>query len=343
MQIDRAIPPADTTDAQMQSIAFTGSKLIELTPEELAAIGVRVTEDGRVESSCQFYVGKTLSTDRSIRQVVRGIITDSTYEEVWYSPINEELKLTYPKFSPDHVTDLQGRRRAFRWRGDLNAEHPWTYEFMLQVSRSRDSTYALSFSNPLTITRLIPIRVRTGDEKHDVILWYFPHPEVLGALPHRVQLQLRDEVESIEAGIPASDTALANYHKWISCTHYQLDSILSANRTTARSDMENPAATGSCYLSFCTITSGGINSAPIFPNPAHDALTVGYRLMGRRMVTITLHDINGAKVRQLVAPHLNEAGRWEMRGSIVGVKPGIYLVVISTEKGEQVVQRVIVE
>jgi hypothetical protein len=176
-----------------------------------------------------------------------------------------------------------------------------------------------------------------------VILWYFPHPEVLGALPHRVQLQLRDEVESIEAGIPTSDTALANYHKWISCTHYQLDSILSANETTTRSDIGNPASTGSCYLSFCTITSGGINSAPIFPNPAHDALTVGYRLMGRRIVTITLHDINGAQVRQLVAPHLRDAGRWEMRGSIVGVMPGIYLVVISTEKGEQVVQRVIIE
>jgi hypothetical protein len=32
-----------------------------------------------------------------------------------------------------------------------------------------------------------------------------------------------------------------------------------------------------------------------------------------------------------------------MRASLVGVKPGIYLVVIATEKGEQVVQRVIVD
>jgi hypothetical protein len=356
---------AETEVAQqkaVQTMSFNGNKLIELTPEELAVIGVRVAGDGYVEYFQKYKSYKpgasargimqvddsregtdwVWSTDASVRKTIHHRVLDSVVDSDMMTSIDERIVISYLSFAPSHVTDPNGKRlpeqARFTFTNPDSSMAPQQH-----VTRFMDSVHSKTFGDPLYMSRLIPIRVRTS--RREVILWYFPRPELLGALPHRVQLQLRDEVESIESGIFSTDTALANYRTWISRTRYELDSILAASRPLASPniDEEDPAVTGSCYLSFCTITSGGVNGAPIFPNPAHDAVTIGYRLLGSRIVTITLHDINGAPVRQLVGAHPKNAGRWETRASLLGVKPGIYLVVISTEKGEQVVQRLIVD
>lgn len=92
------------------------------------------------------------------------------------------------------------------------------------------------------------------------------------------------------------------------------------------------------------VESGALRLENIYPNPTMDgSATVSYSLSGDRLITIDLHDLAGNKVSTLASGVRRQAGTGHIPFALEGVMPGMYLVTMTTDKGERAVQRLIVQ
>ena len=92
------------------------------------------------------------------------------------------------------------------------------------------------------------------------------------------------------------------------------------------------------------VESGALKLENIYPNPTMDGgATVSYSLSGDRSITIDLHDLAGNKVSTLASGIRRQAGTGQIAFTLEGVMPGMYLVTMTTDKGERAVQRLIVQ
>lgn len=91
-------------------------------------------------------------------------------------------------------------------------------------------------------------------------------------------------------------------------------------------------------------TSGAVETTGVFPNPTSDGgATMSFALAEDRNVSISLHDLTGAKVMDLVRNSPRKAGTGQLAFTLPGVTPGMYLVTLTTDRGERAVQRLIVQ
>lgn len=91
-------------------------------------------------------------------------------------------------------------------------------------------------------------------------------------------------------------------------------------------------------------TNGAVETTGVFPNPTSDGgATMSFTLAEDRNVNISLHDLTGAKVLDLVRNSPRKAGTGQMAFTLPGVTPGMYLVTLTTDRGERAVQRLIVQ
>lgn len=167
----------------------------------------------------------------------------------------------------------------------------------------------------IKINKLIPVVVPTGkaDENGETvsfIFWYDPKPEFLEILPAEEREELKRELNILEESEEICEAAAI--------------------------------AGEDAYLDIWRSCSGSIDRFSVYPNPATTKLNVKYALGDGGKVTIALHDLFGAGVRELAAQN-QAAGEHSLSFNIDGIAPGIYLVVVQTQSGEQAVQRVIVE
>lgn len=90
--------------------------------------------------------------------------------------------------------------------------------------------------------------------------------------------------------------------------------------------------------------SGALAITSVYPNPTIDGgATLTYTLSGDRRVQVSLHDLTGAKLMDLSAASQRKAGEGQIAFTLDGVTPGIYLVTVTTDRGERAVQRLIVQ
>lgn len=91
-------------------------------------------------------------------------------------------------------------------------------------------------------------------------------------------------------------------------------------------------------------SQGAIASTGLYPNPATDGgATLSYVLSDDRTISVHLHDISGTPVQTLVEPTRRNAGKGQLAFTWSTLPKGIYLVVLSTDRGEQAVQRLIIQ
>lgn len=91
-------------------------------------------------------------------------------------------------------------------------------------------------------------------------------------------------------------------------------------------------------------SNGAITSTDIYPNPVTDgAATLAFTLSEDRTLSVSLHDLSGTKVADILQQQRRTAGPGQFAFPITGVSPGMYLVSLTTEKGERTVRRLIVE
>jgi len=172
---------------------------------------------------------------------------------------------------------------------------------------------------------LVPVHVRLGGEsvdgamRHhsaDIILWYYPTPEFAAALPARYRISLQKELNAI------ADVVECNLPPGEAC-----------QRMTGEPSL----------LNYCKRTSGALRGLNVSPNPAYDEVTVHYMLESPRKIEAALYGIHGEYVRDLVPAITADAGMHTAKIQLGSVTSGAYVVVLRSEQGEQVSERLIVQ
>jgi hypothetical protein len=128
-----------------------------------------------------------------------------------------------------------------------------------------------------------------------------------------------------------------------SCARMSTKTRVIILRTNGSSNPIIPNVDGS-QLQENRIESGALRLENIYPNPTMDGgATVSYSLSGDRQISIDLHDLAGNKVAKLASGVRRQAGTGQIAFTLEGVMPGMYLVTMTTDKGERAVQRLIVQ
>lgn len=81
----------------------------------------------------------------------------------------------------------------------------------------------------------------------------------------------------------------------------------------------------------------------IYPNPASANSTVSFDLSDSRTVTLALYNLLGQKLLEASKPTTQSAGHNEMKVDLSTMQAGVYILVATTDKGEQLSQRIVVE
>jgi hypothetical protein len=181
------------------------------------------------------------------------------------------------------------------------------------------------------IGTLVPILVRVkgaqqarrdGGFRPSCIVWFRPVPQVLALLPAEIRKRITAELASVglrNRSVHVADTLIEPWQQ------------SSARMTGARP-----------YLDLLRATDGAIAESGLAPNVTRSRSVVSVDLQGPRVVTVALVDIYGRSLRTITKGESMPAGRHELSIDVAGLPPAIYLVAITTDRGEQVVQRLIV-
>lgn len=171
------------------------------------------------------------------------------------------------------------------------------------------------------LAKLVPVYIRMGAPKSannttagsDIILWYYPTPEFLEALPAHLANRLRIELgftTLVEEGVLHAEELKQRY-----CGEYN-------------------------YLDICRAKDGALSIASVTPNPASERAMVKVRVTEKRNFTVSLHDMFGNRVAHI--SNLQLADSDEIAIDVANKPAGTYLIAITSDKGEQVVERLIV-
>lgn len=92
------------------------------------------------------------------------------------------------------------------------------------------------------------------------------------------------------------------------------------------------------------VSSVSAISAPmIYPNPTPGRTTFKYSLSAPRAVSMAVHDLLGKQVMKVTNLETKAAGTFEKELDLSSLEAGVYLLIIVTDVGEQITQRVVVE
>lgn len=171
--------------------------------------------------------------------------------------------------------------------------------------RKRDE--AARMERMSTLGSLIPIhvyahRVSAKEEPFDLIAWYEPTLELFKVLPVNIGGQIRKEYEAIS---------------------------------------KDEKAPSCIYFEECRNVKGKITSVMAYPNPVSEELTIRVQVEEERNITISIADISGRVIKVVTEEQPQFKGVHDYTAGMGELKEGIYMVLIETDKGERVVQRII--
>lgn len=174
--------------------------------------------------------------------------------------------------------------------------------------------------NQKMVNKLIPIEVPVKNAKgkegkiiddFKFILWYEPNEELMDYLPENLRSELQNE----------------------------LDLLKNNNESCA----DIPMTGEDKYLGVWQGCNGALENLRVFPNPTNGPIAVDLNLKEVRNISISLHDISGRKIKTIQNSINANLGSWTSKYNISDVKAGLYLLVVQSERGEQAVQRIVVE
>lgn len=85
-----------------------------------------------------------------------------------------------------------------------------------------------------------------------------------------------------------------------------------------------------------TLVINGLN-----PNPARDMATIHFTIKESADINILIYDINGKLIGQILNNILYDKGNFDVAFSVADLSPGIYLVKLQNNKGEQVIHKLV--
>ena len=331
-------------------VKIDGIRLVDLEERELAALGIVLDPNGTVTcySRSVGYVrsnreGTTVREALTRYSIGAGRIVTT---EVTRADLPDGI---IPGVTPRLITDGSGLRRYFN-------RHVPAFPIPDSVRQFIDSIQALRFTRPEPVGNLIPVRIRLRSsgsggvaekESSELILWYRPQPEFMQRLPACLRERLEEEFGAEAEALAAQQVegTRRTRSKLPPELAGRFDSLVAAGDLPLLpcSDHRRAAIAGEPFLDLWRSAAGAVTSTQLRPNPASGTFQLGYALAQPRTVTITLHDLQGRRVKVLSPSSGITAGEQHTGLSLEGVEPGIYLVLVSTDSGERAVQRLVVE
>jgi hypothetical protein len=293
-----------------------GVTMLTLTPEEFLKLGVKV-EDKRLFfykekpiEQMSFTIGREFTIPKEDLDAgkpgftARFNVTTNGISIAEGSGKNQIQMLNTAPAHPLVITSYRnGKLLAMHWESKDSA-------MMKFVHKNADS-----FSKAKSLNSLLPLHTVLKDPKSknfkevDVILWYENKQELLDLIPQRFNSRtiVVNEVVDGKDNEVERISFLRNYDTW---------------REQA----------------------GVIVKTHVYPNPIRDRkATIAFSVSEERVVTITLHDVFGRKLLDLVYPQLTPKGVYQRDIVLKDIAKGMYLISVQTDRGEQAVQRILVD
>ncbi|MBI5326220.1 MAG: T9SS type A sorting domain-containing protein [Ignavibacteriae bacterium] len=284
-------------------VEVKGIQSLELTSDELAAIGITIDPNAWHGGGIKYYqkfIGKNIELNTLH---VEGGLSQSGTEYSSENPINKDL--IFLPSSIRMITDNAGNRRI-----------TWFDENMISNLDKDLNTY-------LRINKWISIKVNMGknpiknnynsNDEYAFILWFEPTNEFIEKLPEKYRNKINKEINAIVG-------------KTKNC---QIPPKTIAG--------EEP------LLDIWRACNGAIENLRIYPNPTSEIINVDFNLTSKRNVRIILNDLSGAKILELIGSIVLDIGIHNKIFHLNNIEPGMYLISIISDYGEQAVQRIIVE
>ncbi len=157
--------------------------------------------------------------------------------------------------------------------------------------------------NYVMINKMIAINISFKDdpENEGLLFWYKPSEKLLKYLPKDARAQIKREFELLESGAICG----------------------------APIDGEN------AYMDIWKSCSGDVQNLRIFPNPVSEALKVKFELATPRKISIAVCNLKGQKVLTLKDREDLTTGTHFTTFDVSSLKPNIYFIVVTSEKGEK--------
>jgi hypothetical protein len=288
---------------------------------ELDRLGIHVSVDGEVEYS-------SLGMSESIK-----IENQYNVYSMELQPSIESLKKRRNiEFHVVLITDSHGNRYAYdmaRSGSKTPSLEGKSYERESSGTVPRDSAlqraatyrYSVNSDEIRGVQDLIALRVNTvslatrqyAPEDQYLLFWYEKTSELLQALPDRVSKRI-------------DPLFVPNAEGLNSPSQKKTDATIKAKEAAKQT----------------LPTSAGSFTMNIFPNPVQAAsTTLRVTFTESRHFTVGLYDILGKKLRDVAEGSIASAQDWEQVISLDGLSAGIYLVAVTTDRGEQTVRQII--
>lgn len=161
------------------------------------------------------------------------------------------------------------------------------------------------------INELIPIEISFDGVKTDFIVWYEAKEDFLKKLPINLLEKINPELAAISEQAQHCDNA--------------------------------PIEKDNTVMDVWSGCSGAIKEMKVYPNPATSNSNVEFDLDDNRIISIAVYDLSGKLIKSVKSGMALDKGNNNRPLNLTGVNPGLYYVVVKSEKGEQALQRIIIE
>ncbi len=155
----------------------------------------------------------------------------------------------------------------------------------------------------------VAIKIDNKSVKPDFILWYDISQELIDALPEEYKEKLAPELLALAEGDYCAAKSLAGEET---------------------------------YCDVWRACNGDLKEMRIYPVPVVSDFTVEYNLNEDRILDFTIHDLYGEEVATLKSGQKRSAGL-QTENFNVKLQSGMYLLSITSDKGERTVQRFVVK
>ena len=337
---DKPITPKKKKTPVVDSVKpIAGINCLELTQDELDRIGV-LRKDGKY--SCQFeYVLKMNEVDSKYKPQLYEWGYDTTLPHL---QVRSEILIDTVTISPlpvryngwDHTKfsntlPISVMKDAYWWEFDgvKNVPHQVTNIQINDYSHYQDDSLItdkewFDDNGNSRIARLLPVCLVLGDKYNsdslkrfyaDIKIWFYINTEFANLLPDRYKIPLLNELEVI--------TSIENG----SMTLEQGCNSLK----------------GESFFDICSVGSHNFCQFDCFPNPLTDN-TVNVRLRSNKKldVSIKIHNYKGICVKQYNEKFTIQEGYNAFTLDGINLDNGIYLLNITSDEGDNVIQKIIV-
>lgn len=319
-------------DHRTTKIDVRGIRFLELTPQELAPLGIIRTNAGVWERKTWFAnhldQGQLSFYDISDNFQFANKCAYSARATHWFDPVmrTDDLgnirSIQFVARRVDSVLAMQIHALP------VNSGKRYLLEQQLKAEAQVAALKRVNTLVPIAIR--LPRRYAETDARlhrwHPVfVYWFEPTPEFLALLPDRIRKGLQHELATAEC---ITDKIAAGS---------SITGCDSTGGTTAKAKAQ------SVYFDLQRSFSGVIVKSSVYPNPAIGSATVNYTLSANRTVRFTLHDITGHLLRTVAPEQTVPAGEHTASIDLRGVTQGIYLLTLTTNQEERAVQRIIVK